>query len=73
MPYLNCPGCRLTVYVPPTEDSLELCPRCSSALGAVRELFPATRSRRRVPDRPRRSALDTVISARRERSTPPPA
>jgi hypothetical protein len=71
MPYLNCPGCRLTVYVPPTEDSLELCPRCSSALGAVRDLFPARRGRP-APGRLRRSALDTVISARRERSTPPP-
>jgi hypothetical protein len=71
MPYLNCPGCRLTVYVPPTEDSLELCPRCSGALGAVRDLFPARRGRR-APDGLRRSALDTVISARRGRSTPPP-
>jgi hypothetical protein len=73
MPYLNCPGCRLTVYAAPTEDSLERCPRCSSALGAVRKLFPRTRRPRRLPDRARRSALDTVISARHGRSIPPPA
>jgi hypothetical protein len=70
MPYLNCPGCRLTVYAPPTGDSLELCPRCSEPLGAVRELFSGKRRRRRAPDRARRSALDTVISTRRERSIP---
>jgi hypothetical protein len=66
MPYLNCPACRLTVYVPPAEDALDVCPRCSGRLGAVRKLFPGRFSRARA----RRSALDAVIRARRSR---PPA
>jgi hypothetical protein len=27
MSYLNCRGCRLTVYAPPGQRSLESCPR----------------------------------------------
>jgi hypothetical protein len=71
MPYLNCPTCRLTVYVPPKQDSLEQRPRCSGRLGAVRKLFPSRARPGGSKRRLRRSALDTLISTRRARSSPP--
>ena len=65
MPYLDCPGCRLTVYLPPAEASLEKCPRCSGRLGAVRTLFPSRpRSGGPTLGGRRRSTLDAVISTR---------
>jgi hypothetical protein len=69
MPYLHCPGCRLTVYAAAAEDTPETCPRCSRRLGAVRRLFPAD-ARAASPRLLLRRAtrLDPVISANRKRS-----
>jgi hypothetical protein len=46
MPYLACPGCRLTVYNPPTVAEPEHCPRCGVRLAArARSLFASRFSR----------------------------
>jgi hypothetical protein len=63
MPYLNCPNCRLTLYVSSARRSPGTCPRCSAPLGTVRSLFAS----------PLRPALDTVIATRRARSSTPKA
>jgi hypothetical protein len=44
MPYLNCPGCRLTIYSRPKEIPPRLCTRCGARLGGpVRSLFESSR------------------------------
>jgi hypothetical protein len=44
MPYLNCPGCRLTIYSGPKAVPPRLCTRCGARLGGpVRSLFKSTR------------------------------
>jgi hypothetical protein len=44
MPYLHCPGCRLTVYNPPPVAAPASCPRCHLRLGnAVPSLFESDR------------------------------
>lgn len=45
MPYLDCPSCRLTVYVAPTLAPVEKCPRCGrKRLGKPARLFHDLRS-----------------------------
>jgi len=44
MPYLDCPTCRVTVYVAPRLTPLEKCPRCGSRdLGDPGRLFEQVR------------------------------
>lgn len=39
MPYLNCPGCRLTVYTAASWAQMDQCPRCGKRLGEPGRLF----------------------------------
>jgi hypothetical protein len=48
MPYPNCPGCRLTVYLPPAQAGLDKYPRCAARLGSVRSIFPSRRARQNL-------------------------
>ena len=48
MPYLDCPTCRLTVYVAPRLTPLDKCPRCGSKrLGEPGRLFHQVRKLQR--------------------------
>jgi hypothetical protein len=46
MPYLSCPGCRLTVYSAAARSTVDHCPRCDARLfvGPPHSLDAATRA-----------------------------
>jgi hypothetical protein len=44
MPYLSCPGCRLSLYTAAVNATTERCPRCDTQLvKSPRQLFPSAR------------------------------
>jgi hypothetical protein len=76
MPYLNCPGCRLTIYSGRKAIPPRLCTRCGARLGGpVRSLFKSTGpsgiSGSRVLEalRERRTASQSQLKRRANRPT----
>ena len=52
MPYLSCPGCRLSLYTAAVNATTERCPRCDTVLvKSPRQLFPSARVAGRRPGR----------------------
>lgn len=41
MPYLTCPGCRLSLYSAASHASVDSCPVCGSSLEGARKHFPS--------------------------------
>jgi hypothetical protein len=78
MPYLDCPTCRLTVYVAPRLTPINKCPRCGSRrLGEPGRLFRQVRNfQRSVGARgPRAPAALRPANSSSQRATgpsPPP-
>jgi hypothetical protein len=76
MPYLNCPGCRLTIHSRPKAIPPRICTRCGARLaGPVRSLFESSRpggiSGSRVLEalRERRTASQSQLKRRPNRPT----
>jgi uncharacterized paraquat-inducible protein A len=67
MAYLNCPTCRLTVYVPTLSVASDDCPRCRARLGKASRLFrsampPRVLQATRAAQQARERASDEAIA-----------
>jgi Zn-finger nucleic acid-binding protein len=63
MPYLSCPGCRLSLYTAAVNATTERCPRCDAWLvKSPKQLFPAARQGNAEPHTAPTSEKDRRVS-----------
>jgi hypothetical protein len=63
MPYLSCPGCRLSLYTAAVNPTTERCPRCETELvKSPKQLFPSARVTRPSPETTRESEGGRPVS-----------